>query len=118
MRDMKGKHTSGPWKKKKPYNDRWEHEIVDSKGQEIAVIRFVGPHQSINESAANASLIVNAPELYDILIKLLNSLEEAASDRAVESGLGVSEWESFLSSEKTIAAFRHANIVLDKIDSE
>lgn len=41
-----------------------------------------------------------------LLKNLLDAMEKQACDDAVNSGLGVGEWEAFLGSEEILAAFK------------
>lgn len=84
---MAVKHTPGPWRIFDPYWSEIQttdqetvascwHEQADGKSITVRGVLLC----SVEESAANARLIAAAPDLLDLLVRLVSENDSASSD--------------------------------------
>ncbi len=70
------KFTKGPWVVEKVIGAKWTHWSIHTKDQFIASTGFLGI--SLEEQKANAELMAEAPELLEVLRKVLTYAEPLA----------------------------------------
>jgi hypothetical protein len=77
---MKTNHTPGPWTVS-------DNAIYGSSGLIKPLIAFLDDRFADEEAANNARLIVTAPEMLDLLYKVLPFIEDAELDSTYKHGV-------------------------------